>query len=910
MEDPIDTAKLAHEFLSLVDALGIEGDYRKTLLSLPAAQKQQMIDAQKKSVDISGAEIAKRIKEIKKPFSSSYEITHIEAYSREIKELRFNFVSLTESEVLIALEENLLESIWEIISMLSSKKDSQDAKIYMQMEKTMQNKPIYQILEPTARFLKSTLQSPAVVRSLRRDQKMFQNMIEHYPSPFAFISSLLLEIIVKCLDAHIGIVLDSFFKAAEKSSENHAYCLSVCNIRMKWVMDEVEHNLKFGQLEESHASVFLQLIMGFYKESPMVGIMLDGLLRMCGISRVLSRVESAFPGMRKSVSNLLSLQQKVRAMAVEIDVRKIDISTEETKKDVEQIISILSVLNRINSSRMYDVLQFIRGQIMEESVYRNKDAMKIEQERAIRKEKTQSEKYVCICKDILSRYRMPPEKIASPETVSACTESEGQKKTGEENPGSTLNLKNIQSKSIPPMPGKSSIPPIPPKAMPGKSSIPPIPPKAMPGSIPPIPPKTMLGSIPPIPPKTMPGKSIPPIPPKMGIPPKTMGIPPKTKMSLSSLGAVPPLAPGGISAPPGSGTFEAAPPGPRSLYMQAASLLHPENPQQISYDVHIRKPAGGGLWCDLSVEDLRVFTKADFRVFERKKTEKTVEDEKIISDGVIDKKRCKAIDIILARVKVPHEKLIQSVDALNTKAFTETLLAGLIHNYPTEEELELIKKHPVELAPEIFYKKALSVEMFREKLVIMHLLLTVSSVEKTLIPSVKTLIEGCSLFLRTKSIHRILKITLGVVNVLNSGGKSQGAWGIRVDSLPRVLENSSVVLLVQEKVKQERISIAQELPILREVLKISTDIVETDCLEGEGKRQFIEALNLKKRQREAVREAVSVLESLQILHEKWGKSLEELKAFLGEKEFSGSSLQMLSKYVIGVCTYVIAKGKV
>ncbi|EIJ87788.1 hypothetical protein NEPAR06_0646 [Nematocida parisii] len=1084
MEDSA-SAVLAREFQSLLDALGIEGEKRKVLLSLPDEQKLHMINAQKKSAQISGMEIAKHLKNIKRPFSVAYSITDIEEYIKEIRILRLKFVEITEKEVEKAIDEDFLKDIWGIISSLSPKAELGDARMYLQIENSKQNKPIYKILEPTVNFFRTVLKSPAVIKRIQKDPVFFKEIFMHFPSEYADISTIILQIAVKCSNSHMDILLDYLFKSSKH--EMHAYCIPACDIQMKKILDELYYNLSFRTMSKEYVSAFLLLMIDLYSEPPMIGIMLDSLLRMCGIGRILSKIESTFYDTRKTVGELIDMQEKVRSLAGEIDVREITIDTEETKKDLVYIINVLSVLNRINSSRIYDVLQYIRGCILEESLYKNKDIKKIEIERAIRKEKTEKDKesYKCICKDIILGNKGGVLKFESPSVITAnlskeknnasmdanqanaktvgigatcstdkvtsdksiatnishgpaCSidgvpekpisgykeekssegmiqaplnkkdtdamigdfikriaditltkeqqiklrklvgvgQQEGEESVLEEGAllGPKLNKINIPtppsgmkvpspplSMKVPPPLGKKVPPPpsmkvpLPPSGMkmppPPRIKVP-LPPSGMEVPPPsgmkvPLPPLGMKMPPPPgmkvpLPPSGM--KMPPPPGMKVPLPPSGMKMPGNTKLpSVPSLpnmsniknSSAPQLSTTSLknienavkmpSIPaPENGkasekkrqnsietkeidSVEPAKPGPRAMYIERAALLHPANPQQLPYDVHIRKPGSTGLWSMLDKTDLSLFTKEDFSIFERKRVDKLVEEEKIVIDEVMDKKRCKAIDIVLARVKIPYEKLISAVEELDTKPFTETLLLGLLKNYPTEEELDLIQKNPVYLAPEIFFKKVAHAHLFKDKLMILHLKLTQPTIETILIPNVHKLTEGCRILLQKRSIHEILRITLGVINILNANGRNQGAWGIKLESFTRIPENVNILHLIQKKIKEKKIELGSAFAVLKEVVKISTDIIDTDCMEYNMKKELIHAISLPKKQQQSLSALLNTLDSLQKEYLRWKSIMEELRIFMGEKELTGTGLQTLSKYIITVLTPILPK---
>lgn len=903
---------LADEFHLFLNSLGIEGTKREALLLLPPQQKIHMINAQKKSVQTSGIEIAKELKNIKKPFTTSYKITDIEHCIKEMSILRMKFMTLTEEEIEKSLDKGILEDLWSLISMLSPAQWSDDVRMYIEVENTKQNKPIYRILEPVAKFFKYTLNSPAVIRRLQSNRVLFREIFSHYPSEYIFISTVILEIGVKCTEPHIDIIIEHLFEPRKK--EGHLHCIPLCNIRMQGLIGEVSYNLSFNTLTEEYAKIFLRLLESFYKKGPFVGIMLDSMLRMCEVSKLLTKIEQAYPETRALVGSLIEKQEEVRSIACEIDVRSVTIETEETKKDIECIINVLSVLNRINSSRIYDVMQYIRGCVLEESVYKNKDTKKIEKERAVRQEKTQKEQYTCICKEILPRQKDIRDSLPSDQPA--------------------LSSESITEPAQPAQPTEPAQPAQP--AQPALS-IPPIPPNRSTlsaRSFPPIPPApTSIPVTKPLMKKkeeadTVSGieklkihKEAPPNPSeqigsvenrteKTEKKPTGFMLPPSISIrkpfsaSMPSIPSIPSIPGGSSVINQGDGTSIdqniIVKPKQRTLYMEEAALLKPLSTQVIPYEIYIRKPVGDGIWCQLDKNDLKMFTKEDFLVFEKKRSEKTAESEAVCIEEIFDKKRCKSIDIILARVKAPFDDLVEAVSDLRPELFTETLISGLLKNYPTEEELSLLQRNKPQLVPEIFYKKAIEVEGFRDKLSILHLKITLPSIQNTLIPSLNKLIEGCKIVLDKKEVHMVLKITRAIVNVLNSNGRKQGAWGIKLESFPRILENKEIVDLIRNKLAQEAVSMKKEIAVIKEVLKISTEIVEIEVQEHQKKRSFLDSRYLEKDKKKKLLEISKTLDDLQAEHKKWIDTLNKVGVFLGEKELTGPDLHILLKYIVEI----------
>jgi len=920
-------------FLLLLSSLGIEGEKKAVFLGLSADQKRSMIEAQKKTAKADGLEIVKKIVSAKRLFSASYTISEIDRCVETLNEARFSFTTLTEEGIEKTLESGLLEEVWDIVTRLAPAQWSRRVETYLSVHDSKQNKPVFRILEPAVRLFKCFFTSPAVIKYVKGNKNLFKKIFEVFPSQYLAISEIALEIADHSVEVYNNEILEHFLGSFGR--EGHAVCVPACDLRIKHAIDEMYYNISLENVSSEFLGYFLSLLKQMHSESLLTGILLDSMLRLCDISKVLSRITQKDAKMKDAVDALVQAQERCREMATQIDVRKVEENKIplETKEDLQCVLNALSVLYRVNSSRMYDVLQYIKGSVLEEASFKRKDQLQIEKEREIRVTQRQevAVQSACVCKNI--RFEKSPKE----ETA---FQKETDKKEEHEISENKQNKPEINFKegflSIPEkdasLPSQSSQKPNnaiskdPPNGAISKDPphLPPPPPK----KIAPTPPPVLATAVsPPLPP-TLPPKSAP-SPPKLSPLPLPPNLPPRSPPLPPHLPPTPPpprSLPGGMKNPlSGSIPNLSRPPpplpgrsagnapeikieekkGPRAEYMEKAAVLHPPNSQLLSLDFHIRKPQTRSVWEALDQEDLAPFKKEEFSSLTRESSSNTASGAAQAFEAeapAMCKNRCKAIDIVLARVKMPLQELVHGVEELNQKYFTETLLSGLLANYPTQEELKAIgEKETVQLIPELFYKHSLEVPRFKEKLTVLYLFATSENITQGLLPNIERLLNGCRALLTDSSIQKVFRISLAVANIINAGTRYEGAWGIKIEGLAKLAENKKVSRIIQDKVHSMGIEVKEALHALKEMLLVSPEAVEAECFEYKKKSEQMEDALLTEKQKEAVSELNKTLTDLETSYQEWKKTLGEVKEFFNEPSISGEQLYTLSRFLIHVC---------
>ncbi|KAI5180250.1 hypothetical protein NEOKW01_0579 [Nematocida sp. AWRm80] len=1020
--------RIAKEFASLLEALGVTEDKKKMFLGLSYEQKVNMINAQKRVAKTTGAEIVSKLRMLKRPFSTSYTITDIEKCVEGLKSIKFLFNTLTEADIERMLDENIVQEAWGLVKMLLPDAWPSNSQVYICVNETKQNKPIFIILEPAVQFFKAVTKSPAVIKYIEHNPEVFKSILEVFPSPYLFIASTILDIAIKCMNTQMTVILTYLFQRKEKKEE-HISCSVLCGIRIKYIIDELYFNMSLSNVPSEYLLLFNQFLLSVYSNCEISGILMNSMLYQCGYNRILNKMKEYNLELKASAITMIEKQEYIQYRLLEIDVLnnkdKIDI---ETYANIISIVNVLSALYKVNSSKVYDVLNYIMSSIFGDTSWKEKqEKIRITKAHSAIEEYNSANSTPSIgevqhniqkitvtrieqfehltpgtVSNKLSKDTQEQKEERTKETIQSSTSSEGISKDSMlKDQGSRLDTKcnckcqcqkkQVQEReerkgieqehiSIKPSNEKQEIEPVKQreeKTIP-KAVIPPIPTEktssteqkrvievrvpeekepiartgekgmetkeipsqpfdkeafmqpaeaikakeaikdqvkeasALKPAKPPLPPKlpSKSNSLPQLP--QIPAAPVPPAP-KIpmakvkvpgAIPPVPKGVsgakPPIPSMPRAGPNIPESISGGGIPMPSGGPALS----GPRAQYIEMAKKLHPANPRPISFEMHLRKPAVPGIWSKLDKEELSIFTSEDFKPFERLKAQQiqAIDDCPITTaiDKIIEEKKGKAIDIILARVKVSHSELVKAVDALDVAPFTETLLIGLLANYPTEEELDQICKQEVYLAPEKFYKQALEISQFKEKLCIVHLKLITPSIKSAFIPNISKLINGYSELRNNSQVQKTLQISLSAINIINSGKRHEGAWGIKIETLPRLLENVFFHSLIHTKISELYPDSTEIISLFQEVLEIPADLVESDCQECLTKQEILNTVDFKPGQLEALKESRDLLILLQKKHKELKDSIAAIRSFYNENDLTSASITTLIKYLISV----------
>ena len=291
------------------------------------------------------------------------------------------------------------------------------------------------------------------------------------------------------------------------------------------------------------------------------------------------------------------------------------------------------------------------------------------------------------------------------------------------------------------------------------------------GAVPP------LGANIPPPPPPPPGGSIPPPPP----PPPGGRIPP------------PPPPPGGLPKAPGA---PPPPPGPP----KKPNPKPKEKMKALAWTKVPDKVALDGFW--KNIDDSKVKVDEDmitkmFKASETKKPQKEPSKEAapkvVLNASVLDQDKEKAVSIFLQRMRTDPEILAKQISSMNEK-FDSDCVESLMKILPTPEETKKFKDMTSSKnlpAADTFFYYLCREQGFRQCAELMQLRISALPSAIAIQEPLEKFNSALNALLKSKNFKTVLSVALHIGNVLNGGTKRGGAYGFRINILPKLIDARS-----------------------------------------------------------------------------------------------------------------------
>lgn len=651
------------------------------------------------------------------------------------------------------------------------------------------------ILEYSSKCLRGLLKRRLAIKYVLDTPALLASLVDIFPSRSLSVSALILELLAPLAKRHHKMIVNSLFRNLGAGDARHFACRPLCSTRLRAIVEEIYYNASVDNLSEEFAAGFLDLLSGLLEVSPPIGILMENALSLCGISRLVGKFQEKFPSSKNSLHRLMEAQRRSRrylgqpaaghldAEALEGIEHAAPASRPEGPEAFDSIVNIMRLLHFVNSTRLYDVLDFIKLNIL----------------------------------DII---RHPTDKSRSPQFGDPAGTGAGQAgvEAGNEAKG-LLQMGTVSASRYAEMASSRDLQSLERELAKYRAEV-----KAL---------TELLEK------ERARGKAQPKGPerPCLATPSSSARPPPPPALPCGTRPPGPPPCPAG-----GPGGRTPAPPAPvaapSSEYALATRKLKPGTTVALKLEV-FKKPACGGLWAQPSVKDLSLFTPEDFIPFLRTSTSpasarpEETQSRRRQSSGPFAHKKVTALDIALARVKTPLKELAGEIRELKTPSFSETLVLQLLANFPTGEELRALgEAKSAATRPELFFKEATRVPMLRERLVGIYLKMTAPATHEYIAASLDSLSRCCDVVLAHAGLHSLLRATLSLANVLNSGGYMECAWGFRISSLKLVAQTPGAVDLLRGKLSKNASPPWGEVArILEGVAGISLEMVESDFRE-------------------------------------------------------------------------------
>ncbi|KAL1217559.1 Formin-like protein 13 [Cardamine amara subsp. amara] len=476
---------------------------------------------------------------------------------------------------------------------------------------------------------------------------------------------------------------------------------------------------------------------------------------------------------------------------------------------------------------------------------------------------------------------------------------------------------NTVTKVSPPTPP----PPPPPPPAPTVFASPPPPPP------PPPPPSTpqsngnsgIISSPPPPPPPRLPTSSASP-PPPTAPPPPPLGQtrapsappPPPPKLGTNS-------ASSGTSAPP----TPALPTGPLSSgkgRMLRVNLKN--NPTKKLKPYHwlkLTRAVNGSLWAETQMsseaskapeidmtelENLFSASAPEQAGKSRLNSSRGPKPEKV---QLIEHRRAYNCEIMLSKVKVPLQDLMNSVLNLEESALDADQVENLIKFSPTREEMELLKGYNGDKDKlgkcELFFLEMMKVPRVETKLRVFSFKLQFCSQISELRNSLSVVNSAAEQVKNSEKFKRIMQTILSLGNALNQGTARGAAVGFKLDSLPKLSEtrarNNRMTLMhylckiLAEKIP-EVLDFTKELSSLEPAAKIQLKFLAEEMQAiNKGLEKVVQELSLSENDgpishnfnkilKEFLHYAEAEVRSLASLYSGVGRNVDGLILYFGE----------------------------
>ncbi|XP_017244769.2 formin-like protein 13 isoform X2 [Daucus carota subsp. sativus] len=159
---------------------------------------------------------------------------------------------------------------------------------------------------------------------------------------------------------------------------------------------------------------------------------------------------------------------------------------------------------------------------------------------------------------------------------------------------------------------------------------------------------------------------------------------------------------------------------------------------------------------------------------------------------LIDHKRAYNCEIMLSKVKIPLNELMNSVLALEDSAIDADQLDNLIKFCPTKEEMELLKNYKAEKDKlgkcEQFFLELMKVPRAESKLRVFSFKLQFGSQVSDLRNSLDVVNSTAEQIRSSSKLKKIMQTILSLGNALNQGTARGSAVGFKLETLPKLAE--------------------------------------------------------------------------------------------------------------------------
>jgi tetratricopeptide (TPR) repeat protein len=213
---------------------------------------------------------------------------------------------------------------------------------------------------------------------------------------------------------------------------------------------------------------------------------------------------------------------------------------------------------------------------------------------------------------------------------------------------------------------------------------------------------------------------------------------------------------------------------------------------------------------------------------------------KKVTKNILDPKRSQNMTIMLSKFRKTSPAVIaRAVLELDTSAFEQSVIQGMLDQVPTPEEHRAVKKYFEEHGEDVgrldkaehYVLETSRVPLMSARLTLMNILLSLEDCQHAVESGTALIFAACGQLQGSARYRRLMHVILTVGNLLNKGSKKSSAMGFRLSSLSKFVQtksNAGVSLMdyvVGHLLKQEA-----------EVLELSSEFT---CLQEAKQTSFV-----------------------------------------------------------------------
>lgn len=160
---------------------------------------------------------------------------------------------------------------------------------------------------------------------------------------------------------------------------------------------------------------------------------------------------------------------------------------------------------------------------------------------------------------------------------------------------------------------------------------------------------------------------------------------------------------------------------------------------------------------------------------------------------LIDHQRAKSIEVMLARIKLPHTAIADALMNMDDEKLGHVdQMRIMLRNVPTAEEIDLVKDFTGDLnclgSAEHFISHVSKVPELQGRIIALIYIRMFDMEINDLLPEIVTLSKGCKSILASETLPDLLALALKAGNILNASTFRGAAQAFRLEGLIKLAE--------------------------------------------------------------------------------------------------------------------------